>query len=455
MPDKLIFAGVLQPGDDLLLLHLGEQGFLVDCQNDAFEVLDQLRSGSCSALLICQHLFGLSPEELLTEAQIGSPGLPSFLILDAGRSSRLEKGSCEILPRPLNPAAVEKMLRQTIEAARQKPSARLSDARIPQIIGQSDAIQKLKKTIAMVAGKNCNVLISGETGTGKELVAKAIHYQSARANQPLVSINCGAIPENLLEDELFGHTKGAFTSAHNQRIGRFEQADKGTLFLDEIGTMNHDLQVKLLRVLQEREFQRLGSNSSIRVDIRLVAATNADLPAMVQEKRFRSDLYYRLNVFPIQLPPLRARAADISLLAEYFLGRFCTQYQTPPKRLAEDALEMLEEYEWPGNIRELENVMETAVILSDDCPVIDIPHLQNIPSFSRPVREVPPSSLDVDVSLDFPEEGVDFQEVVFQLERKLLTEGLKRSGGNRSRAAAYLNLKRTTLLEKIRRLQLE
>lgn len=455
MPEKVIFAGILQPGDDLLIRHLGEQGFYLDCQDDAFEALNHIRAGNCDALLVDRHLFGLAAEELLAEAQANSPGLPAFLLADAGRNLRPEKDLFEVLLRPFDLPLVEGQLRSAIKAAQQRNSLKPNDSRIPEIIGRSEAIKKLRKTISMVAGKSCNILITGETGTGKELVAKAIHYLSPRASLPIVSINCGAIPEHLLEDELFGHTKGAFTSAHAHRVGRFELADKSTLFLDEIGTMNQDLQVKLLRVLQEREFQRLGSNSSIKVDIRILAATNADLDMLVQEKRFRSDLYYRLNVFPIHLSPLRDRDGDIPLLVDFFLERFCRQYQTSTKHMDPAALELLEGYEWPGNIRELENIMETAVILSDEAPAIEAVHLQNLPSYFRRPREEETASMELDFNFSFPEEGVDFQEVVFQLERRLLTESLKRSGGNRSRAAAYLNLKRTTLLEKIKRLQLE
>lgn len=459
MPEKVLLVGTLQTGDDVLVRHLGEQGFLLDCQKDAFEALNHIRSGNCDVLLVSQNLFGLSADELLLEAQTTAPGMPAFLLADPGRTIRSQKGIFEVLTRPWEPKVVEKCLRDALEEYKKEAPAqgKTTGNRSPQIVGESAAVKKLSKTIAIVAGKTCNVLISGETGSGKELVAKAIHCQSPRAARPLISINCGAIPENLLEDELFGHIKGAFTTAHTHRVGRFEQADKSTLFLDEIGTMNPDLQVKLLRVLEEREFQRLGSNTPVKVDVRILAATNADLPTLIQEKKFRADLYYRLNVFPILLPPLRERTEDIPLLIDHFLDRFCGQYQTAAKRVEKSALEMLMEYEWPGNIRELENVIESAVILSDDGPLIDIEHLQHMPATAKMPREEAPLPLPspMEGELDLPEKGVDFQQIVGDLERQLILKGLQLCGGNRSKTAAYLNLKRTTLLEKLKRLQLE
>lgn len=319
--------------------------------------------------------------------------------------------------------------------------------RTKRMVGRSPSMVEILRLIDMVADKKCSVLIMGETGTGKELVARAIHCQGPRSKHPFVALNCGAIPEHLLEDELFGHVKGAYTSAHNNRIGRIEQAHTGTLFLDEIGTMNHDLQVRLLRVLQEREFQRLGSNTDVRVDVRIVAATNMDLLEQVKQNRFRADLYYRLNVFPISLSPLRSRKEDIPVLVTHFLNRTCSQYDIAAKTLDPVALELLLEYEWPGNIRELENAIESAVILSNDSPSLRLGHF---PVVMRSLQE----NLACGEDLELPEEGIDYQNVVCNIERNLLLEGLRRFGGNRSKAAGYLNLKRTTLLEKMKRLDI-
>jgi DNA-binding NtrC family response regulator len=321
-----------------------------------------------------------------------------------------------------------------------------SDCR--RLVGQSGTIKEVFKLIELVADKSCSVLITGETGTGKELVARALHEQSRRRRYSFVSINCGAIPEQLLEDELFGHVKGAYTSAHTSRIGRLEQANKGTLFLDEIGNMPQELQIKLLRVLQEKEFQRLGSNSTIKVDPRIIAATNQDLLALIKEKRFREDLYYRLNVFPIRLSPLRERHEDIPILAEHFIQRYCSLYATSTKKPSPVVLELLHAHDWPGNIRELENVIESAVILAGHSTALEVKH------FPITLKQVKESALQ-NSDLELPDTGIDYQNVVSHVERSLLLEGLRRFGGNRSKTANFLKLKRTTLLEKMKRLAIE
>jgi transcriptional regulator with GAF, ATPase, and Fis domain len=234
---------------------------------------------------------------------------------------------------------------------------------LEQLVGASEPIQQVMEFVRKVADSDSTVMIQGESGTGKELVARMLHFNSLRKDRPLVPVNCGAIPENLLESELFGHEKGAFTGATHARMGRFELANGGTIFLDEIGEMSLPLQVKLLRVLQEREFERVGGNRTIHVDVRIVAATNQDLETLVEEKRFRKDLFYRLNVIPIVIPPLRERRSDIPLLIDHFLTHFNQTKHTEVSGLAPDALHPLTEYDWPGNIRELENMIERLVVL--------------------------------------------------------------------------------------------
>ena len=267
----------------------------------------------------------------------------------------------------------------------------------------------------------------------------------AEFDQKIVSINCGAIPETLLESELFGHVKGAFTGAHQTRIGRFEQADKGTIFLDEIGNMSPSLQVKLLRVLQEREFERVGGTETIKVDVRIIAATSAGLKEMVEQNLFRSDLYYRLNVIPIQLPPLRERREDIPLLARHFIKKFCGNIET--KTVSQDAMKMLMSYSWPGNIRQLENAIERAVALLG---------LRNIILSSDLPHEIQNSKDNFFLSDIFiPDEGIDLNDRIAVLERELILQSLEKTGGNKNRAAKLLNLKRTTLIEKLRRFDLE
>ncbi len=232
------------------------------------------------------------------------------------------------------------------------------------LIGESHAMRRLSHIIRMVASRRATVLISGETGTGKEMAARALHLAGARRHARLVAVNCSALPDHLLEAELFGHVRGAFTGAVQNRVGRFEEAHGGTLFLDEIGDLPIELQAKLLRVLQEREFQRLGSSETIRVDIRVVAATNCDLPQRIDEGKFREDLFYRLNVVPIRMPPLRERREDVALLADHFVEKICRMENLPVKRIAPEAREKLSEYGWPGNVRQLENAIEMAVAMS-------------------------------------------------------------------------------------------
>ncbi len=315
-----------------------------------------------------------------------------------------------------------------------------------EIIGKSPAIQKVFQLIKKVAPTESTVLILGESGTGKELVARAIHNQSRRREGPFIPVNCGAIPEELLESELFGYEKGAFTGASRSKPGRFELAQGGTIFLDEIAEMSPKLQVKLLRVLQEKTVERLGSERPITVDIRIIAATNRDLEKEVAEGRFREDLYFRLNVIPIKLPPLRERKEDIPLLAEHFLARFCEREEVPRKRLSEKALKRLMEYHWPGNVRELENLMERLVILTER----EVIEEEDLPEHIR----VPRISTNPGVKVSF-KEGVSLPQALREFERSLILQALEASGGVKSRAARLLGIKRTTLIEKMKRLGLE
>ena len=314
----------------------------------------------------------------------------------------------------------------------------------PSLVGSSTPMQAIYKRIGIVADKSSTILIEGETGTGKELIAKAIHYNSPRKDQPLVSVNCGAIPSNLLEDELFGHVKGAFTGAHQHRIGRFEQANRGTLFLDEVSSMPMDLQVKLLRVLQEREFQRVGSTANVKVDVRIVAATNGNLLAAVEKGEFRSDLYYRLNVIPINVPPLRERRDDIPLLTRHFIRKFCMEQNVPQKKISDEALQYITNHNWPGNVRQLENIMEMAVTLSGQRELLDV---NDFPAVCQTAKSAGTVS-----EIEFPNEGVNFNTVVSDLEKRLILQSLEVARGNKKKAATLLRLKRTTFVEKLRRM---
>jgi transcriptional regulator with GAF, ATPase, and Fis domain len=313
------------------------------------------------------------------------------------------------------------------------------------VIGRSRPMQQLFEVIDTIAPTTSTVLITGETGTGKEVVARAIHQRSARRAQPFVALNCAAMPETLLEAELFGHVRGAFTGAVAQRQGRFEQAHRGTLFLDEVGTMSAALQAKLLRALQEREFERVGESRTTRVDVRVIGATHSDLQQMVRDGLFREDLFYRLNVIPLQLPPLRERREDIPLLVQHFLQRGGAE-TTPPLAVAQEAMRALMDYPWPGNVRQLENAIERAV------------------AFGRARGRIERSDLPPDVaaapqqtgllSVPLPDDGLDFEATVDAIARDLIVRALERTGGHKGQAATLLGLKRTTLVEKLKRLQL-
>jgi DNA-binding NtrC family response regulator len=315
-----------------------------------------------------------------------------------------------------------------------------------KMIGYSDSIKKVFETIEKVSLSDSTILIHGESGTGKELVARAIHFNSDRKNQPIITVNCGAIPEELLESELFGHEKGAFTGAIRTRIGRFELAQGGTIFLDEIGDMSPALQVKMLRVIQEKEFERIGGIKTLHVDVRIIAATNQNLDKAVAEKKFREDLYYRINVIPIYLPPLRDRGPDIAILANHFLRQFNKLKKKNIGRISSEAMSFFMRYPWPGNVRELENLMEMFVVMKDggDIEVSDMPPK----IINQKITEIPTGYMEL------PDEGLDFNDMVSHFEKDMLLQALRKSDGVKNRAAKLLHLNRTTLVEKLKRFSL-
>ena len=317
------------------------------------------------------------------------------------------------------------------------------------LFGTSPKMEEVKQTIEQVADTNATVLVRGESGTGKEVVARLVYAQSSRRDKPFVKVNCAAIPYELLESELFGYEPGAFTGANRQKPGKFDQANNGTLFLDEISEMHPALQAKLLHVLQDGEFSRLGGKRDIAVDVRVLAATNKQLERAVEEGVFREDLFYRLNVIPVVLPPLRDRREDIPLLVQHFLERFCREITPPrpPMTVSQQAMRRLMAYAWPGNVRQLENALERAVALGAGRPQIE---LVDLPS---DVQEMGPSPASVAFAL--PDGGLDLPAYVTNVERELIHQSLERSGGNKGRAAQLLNLKRTTLVEKLKRLERE
>jgi len=309
-------------------------------------------------------------------------------------------------------------------------------------IGDSPQMNKVFRVIEKVADTDSTILILGESGTGKELVARALHYHSSRRDKPLVPVNCGAIPEDLLESELFGHEKGAFTHAIKTRIGRFELADGGTIFLDEVAEMSPHLQVKLLRILQEQEFERLGATKTIRCDVRILAATNKDLDKLVQDGSFREDLYYRLKVIPVEIPPLRDRRSDIPLLVHHFLENTFRTKKKKVKGISKDVMRAFMSYDWPGNVRELENIIERMVILSEGSSITmeDVPEKISHKQLSeQPMKAV------------IPDEGISLSNAINEYERQLIITALEKAEWVKNRAAKLLNMNRTTLVEKIKK----
>ena len=371
----------------------------------------------------------------------------------------MKAGAYHYLTKPFELDDIASLIATALEHRQLKEENRLLKSqlrdkyRFENIIGTSDEMAAVFDMVEKVAETDSTVLVTGESGTGKELVARAIHYNSPRRDKPLVVVNCAAIPEELLESELFGHVKGAFTGAVATKPGRFDAADHGTIFLDEIGDMSLKLQVKVLRVLQEQRFDPVGSTSTHQVDVRIIAATNQDLELAVKERRFREDLYYRLNVIPIHIPPLRERTGDIPLLVRHFLDKFGRAGSRQVNDITPEALARLEAHAWPGNVRELENMMERIVVLKHG-EVLgegDLPEalLGKAASAPAPKRKADSSPLEI------PESGISFKTAVADFEAGLIKAALDMTGGNKNRAASLLSLNRTTLVEKIKKRKIE
>jgi two-component system, NtrC family, response regulator PilR len=441
---------------EVMAERLSEQGFRVEQAGTGEQALERLNEFAFDVLVTDLRLPGLDGRHLLDEALARYPDIIAIMITGYGTVREAVEitrlGAEGFITKPFQFEELVHELNVAIEKRRLRAEnaylrAQLHDRfRIDGIIGQTPIMLKLFDLLRTVAATSSTVLVSGETGTGKELAARAIHDGSPRRSQRFVAINCSAIPETLLEAELFGHVRGAFTGAVANRQGRVEQANRGTLFLDEVGTMSPALQAKLLRVLQAREFERVGDSQTIKVDVRVIAATNSDLRRLVNEGSFREDLYYRLNVIPVRMPPLRERRADIPVLAQYFLDRLASQASPTRGRvtLAQDAQQALMAFDWPGNVRQLENVMERAFALSPGRAQI---LLADMPDDIRHVRlPAEPAELPI------PDEGIHLERLVDSYERTLIHRALERTGGNKRQAADLLHLKRTTLIEKLKRL---
>ncbi|MBP1596297.1 MAG: two component, sigma54 specific, transcriptional regulator, Fis family [Acidobacteria bacterium] len=438
---------------DVLSTLLGEGDYLVDLAENGPQALDMVRSGEYEAILLDLMMPGMDGLEVLESVQKAEDP-PQTIVLTAYatiekavRATRL--GAFDFITKPFKNDEILLAVKNAVEQRRlRRENLRLKNSlrerySYRNIIGKSAAMQQTFELIAQVAPRRSTILIQGESGTGKELAAKAIHAASTRADAPFVAINCGNIPSELLESEIFGHVRGAFTGATSTKKGLFELADGGTLFLDEVASISLEIQSKLLRVIQEREFRRLGGLESIKVDVRIIAATNRDLQDAVAAGSFRDDLYYRLNVIVIKLPPLRGRAEDIPLLADHFLKKYCDENGRDACVLDTAALRALMDYAWPGNVRELENAIERAVVL---CPG----NLITADLLPRNITEPP-----------VPDQGgllgdnLPLKERVVNFERTLILAALEQTDWNQKRAADLLLVNPTTLSEKLKRLKIK
>ena len=433
---------------------LADHGFVVEQASSGEQALERLAEFAFDILITDLRLPGIDGRKVVESALERYPDIIPIVITGYGTVKdaveAIKQGAADFITKPFQFDALLHVLRSALEQRRLKSEnaylrSQLEDRyRIDGLVGHSLPMRSLFQLLETVAATSSTVLITGETGTGKELAARAIHHNSPRRANRFVAINCSAIPETLLEAELFGHVRGAFTGAVGTRQGRFEQAHRGTLFLDEVGTMSPALQAKLLRVLQEREFERVGDSHTIKIDVRVIAATHSDLKKMVAEASFREDLFYRLNVIPVQLPPLRERREDIPLLAQHFLQKLAAD-TARSVTISQEALRRLMAFHWPGNVRQLENVLERALAFSGGRSQIDVPDLS---------AEIQNQPAPADVSdAWFPEDGVDFDRYIEAVELSLIRRSLERTQGNKRQAAKLLNLKRTTLIEKLKRLE--
>jgi nitrogen regulation protein NR(I) len=467
---------------DVLSSFLGGKDFDVTLVASGEAGLEILRADKFELILTDLVMPGITGMDILAEAAAVRITAPVIVMTAFGSVQTaveaMRIGAFDYITKPFNLDELLLVINKALSVSKlQKENVMLKmqlkkKYNFKGLVGDSPSMQAVYEMIEKIADTDSTVLISGESGTGKELIAKTIHYNNtSRAGGPFVPLNCAAIPRDLLESELFGHEKGAFTGAVNTRLGRFELAQGGTLFLDEVGELDPSLQVKLLRVLQEREFERVGGMKTIKVDVRILAATNKDLEKATREGKFREDLFYRLNVIPLHLPPLRQRVEDLQLLIHHFVHEFCRKRKREPFTFSPEAMACLMHSRWPGNVRELENLIERLTILVSGAivNVTDLPekfHQLTFPELEA--RSVPATGTAPALSaagaaepqaaanpLSFSENGIDLNEMVSAMERSMIIKALEKAGGVRSRAAQLLGLNRTTLLEKMKKMKLE
>src|SRR5580765_4901908 len=428
---------------------LADRGYIVVQADSGETALTQLSDFAFDLIVTDLRLPGIDGSAVVEAAVERYPDVIAIVVTGYGTEKdaveAIKRGAWDFVNKPFQIDELLHVLESALEQRRLKSEnaylrSQLEERyRFEGIVGKSREMTRLFQLLETVAPTGSTILITGETGTGKEVVARAIHHNSPRRANRFVAINCSAIPETLLEAELFGHVRGAFTGAVGNRQGRLEQAHKGTLFLDEVGTMSTALQMKLLRVLQEREFERVGESHPTKVDVRVIAATNSDLTQMVANGQFREDLYYRLNVIPVELPPLRNRKEDVPLLVQHFLQKYCGEVGRPVMTVSQPALRCLMVYAWPGNVRQLENAMERAVALSGGRTQVEV---SDLPPDIQSASEGEPFLH----GLRLPDDGISLESFIENIEREVIRRALERTGGNKAAAAQVLNMKRTTLV---------
>lgn len=434
---------------------LRQAGYDVDEAKDGKKAIKCIDAGCYDLVFTDLNLPKLDGMKVLKHVLDESPETMCIILTGygtiKGSVEAIKMGAFDYISKPVKSDEIVMMVEKALKYRRLERENILLKQQLRKkyqfenFVGDSKPIQKVFELIEKVADTDSTVLISGESGTGKELIAKAIHYNSYRRDNAMVVINCGAIPEELLESELFGHEKGAFTGAHKMRVGRFELANGGTIFLDEIGDMSPNLQVKLLRVLQEQKFERVGGTRTLEIDVRIIAATNKNLINAVNQSSFRQDLYYRLNVIPIRVPPLRHRKSDIPLLIDFFFKKIDARKRNGINGLSSAVCDALVAYDWPGNVRELENIIERMSILAngDKVELEDVP--ESIKGKAGKVESV---------EVTIPKDGIVFDQAVEEYEKKLILEALNETNWVKTKAAKLLNINRTTLIEKMKKKKL-
>ncbi|MCX8031421.1 MAG: sigma-54 dependent transcriptional regulator [Thermodesulfovibrionales bacterium] len=454
---------------DMLESFLQTEGFEVFTASDGKEGISLLKKEGFDLILsdlVMPNLDGLEVLKSINALNLKTPliVMTAFGTIQTAVEA-MKHGAFDYITKPFNLNELSIIIKRALNISKIQIENVLLKKQLKKkytfegLIGDSPKMQQVFEMIEKIADTDSTILITGESGTGKELIARTIHFNSSRVNKAFVPVNCAAIPKDLLESELFGHEKGAFTGAIHTRIGRFELAHGGTLFLDEIGELEPSLQAKLLRVLQQREFERVGGLKTIKVDVRIIAATNKNLEKCVKEGKFREDLYYRLNVIPIHLPPLRERTEDIPLLIDHFIKHFCKKKNRPPFSFTKEAMKCLYKYSWQGNVRELENLIERLSILvsSDVVTVSDLPdkfHMYAECEDKADEKYVKSRGLFTP-ELKLSDDRFDFNKIISDIERNIIIEALEKSGGVKSKAASLLGLNRTTLIEKMKKMGID